>query len=91
MTVMDFSLLLLRQQQSVLVQIYVFPPIFHPPIPSFSVPQYTAPLQSLTLAVLPAPPIGESVREVVVQQVFVVVVVAVAVVAAAAAAVVLVR
>jgi hypothetical protein len=71
MTVMGFSLLLLRQQQSVLVQIYVFPA--HPPIPTFSVPQYTAPLLPLKLAVLPAPPIGASVL---VQQVFVAVVAA---------------
>ena len=93
MTVMGFSLLLPQQQQqehlSVLVQIYVFSPILPPPPnPTFSVPQHTVPPLPLTLAVLPAPPpIGESVRGVVVQQVFVVAVVAVV----AAEVVVLVR
>jgi hypothetical protein len=80
MTVMGFSLLLPRQQQehlSVLVQIYVFPPYFHHPILTFSVPQHTVPLPPSTLAALPSPSIGEYVRGVVVQQVFVVVAVAV--------------
>jgi hypothetical protein len=86
---MGFSPLLLRQQQehlSVLVQTYVFP--VHHPIPTFSAPQHTALVLPLSLAVLPAPSIGESVLGVVEQQVFVLVVVAVV---AAAEVVVLVR